>query len=89
MIAILKQDRVHGSVKLKQAIESALDLGARILPPFSAACRRERRVRLTTTAALVTNRRKANERLLRRSRKRGMLEILTILPSSKAIGLLL
>ena len=27
MIAILKLDRMHGSVKLKQAIESALDLG--------------------------------------------------------------
>jgi len=27
MIAILKLDRVHGSVKLKQAIESAMDLG--------------------------------------------------------------
>ena len=27
MIAILKLDRVHGSVKLKQAIESAVDLG--------------------------------------------------------------
>ena len=27
MIAILKPDRVHGSVKLKQAIQSAMELG--------------------------------------------------------------